>query len=171
MEKKSAFAPKWLIPLLVIGLLGLLAWSISQKEKAPDVQLSTLEGKTLKLSDLHGKVVLVNFWATTCPGCVAEMPDIKKAYQDFHPQGFEVVAIAMPYDDLAQIKTFTQQNNLPFMVAKDTDGTLGEAFKQVRVTPTSFVLDAQGHIVHKVVGEITYDTLKQIIAQHPPTGA
>lgn len=74
----------------------------------------TLQGKTIPLSSLQGKMVLVNFWATDCPGCIEEMPELINTYQQYKDKGFEVVAVAMPYDKLQQIITYSQNNALPF---------------------------------------------------------
>ncbi|MDP2247503.1 MAG: TlpA disulfide reductase family protein, partial [Nitrosomonadales bacterium] len=89
---------RFLIPIILIALLGFWLLSINSKEQAPDVTFTTLEGQEIKLSSLQGKVVLVNFWATDCPGCIKEMPDLIQTYNDYKDKGFELIAVAMSYD-------------------------------------------------------------------------
>ena len=110
-------------------------------------------------------MVMVNFWATTCPGCVAEMPKLVETWQQYHQQGFEVIAIAMQYDDLKQIQNFVQQKQLPFIVTHDADGSLSQAFGNITVTPTAFVLDAQGHIINKTIGDFNFAKLHESLKQ------
>lgn len=148
----------WL-PLLLIALLAGLWLVLSNPDRAPQVSFSTLDGKTLPLAELQGKVVLVNFWATSCPGCIKEMPNIAKTYHDYHAQGFEVVAVAMSDDPPSQVLNYARRNALPFTVALDADGGAAQAFGNVQVTPTSFLIDRQGKIVQRTIGELNFATL------------
>ena len=115
----------------------------------PDVRFTTLDGQTTQLSALRGKVVLVNFWATTCTTCVAEMPQLVDTYNKFAPRGFETVAVAMSYDPADYVRNYATKNALPFKVALDTDGSAAKGFEDVRLTPTTFPIDKQGRVVQK----------------------
>ena len=154
---------KILIPIVVIGLLAFLGFSLTQKPQAPNINFVTLQGKTIPLSSLQGKMVLVNFWATDCPGCIEEMPELINTYQQYKDKGFEVVAVAMPYDKLQQIITYSQNNALPFPVAHDSQGEAAEKFSDVRVTPTSFIIDKQGRITQKLIGVLDFAALRQLL--------
>ncbi|MES2181156.1 MAG: TlpA disulfide reductase family protein, partial [Pseudomonadota bacterium] len=94
---------KSLLPVIIIALLAFLAFQLANKSAAPDVTFTTIEGKKIAMADLKGKIVLVNFWATDCPGCVKEMPALVEAYKQYNNKGFEIVAVAMPYDPPAQV--------------------------------------------------------------------
>lgn len=119
---------------------------------APDFTLETLEGETITLSDLRGRVVLVNFWATWCPPCRAEMPAFEQAFQDYEKQGFTIVAVnATAQDNLRDIATFVEEFGLSFPIALDIDGSVNEQY-QIRSLPTSFFVSKEGIITEVVIG-------------------
>ena len=155
-----------LLPIAVIGLLVFLGLSLSNKAQAPEVTFTTIEGKTIPLSSLSGQVVLVNFWATDCPGCIAEMPGLIKTYNDYHDKGFEVIAVAMSYDPPSQVLNYTKKNALPFPVMHDSYGEIAKQFNEVRVTPTAYILDKQGKVLRKVVGELNFADLRKLLDEH-----
>ncbi|ACT51505.1 peroxiredoxin family protein [Methylovorus glucosotrophus] len=156
---------KLLFPLLLVLLLGFLAYTLASKPTAPNISFTTLDGKTSSMQDLRGKVVLVNFWATDCPGCIAEMPALIQTWHQYHERGFEVVAIAMPYDPIDQVKNYTAKNSLPFKVTHDDSGDMSMQFNEVRVTPTTFVLDKDGKIIRKAIGELDFKSLHELLDQ------
>lgn len=154
---------KLLLPLSVIALLGGLWFALVSPERAPQVSFSTLDGRKITSSDLRGRVALINFWATSCPGCVAEMPKLVDTYKRYQAQGFEVVSVAMSYDPPDHVVHFAQKNALPFPVALDADGSLAMAFGDVQVTPTAIVIDQKGNIVRRVMGELDFAALHALL--------
>ena len=132
---------------------------------APDLPFTQLDGAQHRLTELKGKVTLVNFWATSCSTCVKEMPEIVATHQKFKAQGFETLAVAMQYDPPAYVSQFTQTRGLPFRVAMDHDGKLAEGFGRVELTPTTFLLNKKGEIVKKYIGEPDFAALHQLVAQ------
>ena len=158
---------KSLIAVIVLAVLavgGYLGWSaLDQKPDAPNASFSLLDGKTVDLSAYRGKVVLVNFWATSCTTCVGEMPELVKTYDQLNPKGFDLVAVAMSYDNPEFVRNFVQQRQLPFTVAFDASGQTAKSFKDVRLTPTSFLIDKSGHIVKQYVGTPNFAELHQLI--------
>ncbi|OIQ79575.1 thiol-disulfide oxidoreductase ResA [mine drainage metagenome] len=153
-----------LLVLAVLAVGGYLGWSaLDQKPAAPDVTFNLLDGKTLDTPNLRGKVVLVNFWATSCTTCVGEMPQLVQTYDQFAPKGFDLVAVAMSYDSPAFVRNFVQQRQLPFTVAFDASGAVAKSFQDVRLTPTSFLIDKSGHIVKQYVGPPDFAELHQLI--------
>lgn len=156
---------KWLAVLLVLALAGAVAWVTLSRNAAPDVRYTTLSGETLNQADLKGKVVLVNFWATSCPGCIEEMPHMQQMYKEYAAKGFETIAVAMSYDPPNYVKTYADKNTLPFKVVMDTDGAIAKAFGDVELTPTTFLIDRDGNIVKRYVGIMNFDEIKQLIVQ------
>ena len=132
--------------LLALGVLtaGLTACS---SDKAPVSNFVLLDGSRLSTEQLQGKVALINFWATSCTTCVAEMPELIDTYKQFKDQGFETIAVAMSYDPPSYVVNFAQTRQLPFKVAIDNTGAVARDWGDVRLTPTTYVVDKQGRIV------------------------
>lgn len=143
----------------VIVAIGWLWLAPSGARAAPDVTFNTLTGESVNLSELRGKPILVNFWATTCIGCIAEMPHIAELYNTYSPEGFNVVGVAMYYDPPNQVLELTKQRAVPYPISLDVDGQIGKAFGDVSLTPTSFLVDANGKIVFHKIGELDMDAL------------
>lgn len=161
-----AFSPKWRRTWAMLSLLfGLVVLGgCTKAPTAPASSFLLLDGQTTTMAALKGKVVLVNFWATTCVSCVAEMPELVDTYHRFAAQGFETVAVAMSYDPPAYVTRFAQSRQLPFKVAIDHDGQVAKAWDDVRLTPTSFLVNAKGEIVKRYVGPPNFEALHQLIA-------
>ena len=157
---KRAF---YLASFLVAAGLGLAFFVFTSPAKAPDTSFVLLDGSRVKTSDLRGKVVLVNFWATSCTTCVAEMPSLVATHRKFQPRGFETIAVAMQYDPPSYVLNFAQSRKLPFMVAIDNTGALATAWDDVRLTPTTYVLDKQGAIVKRFVGTPDFPDLDRLL--------
>jgi peroxiredoxin len=117
------------------------------------VRFATLSGQNLATADLRGKVVLVNFWATSCVSCVQEMPRMVETYKKFAPHGYDMIAVAMSYDHPNQVAAFASSRALPFKVALDGNGDISKGFGDIRATPTSFLIDKRGRIVKQYLGE------------------
>ena len=107
---------KLVISLGILALLAFLVFSLTKNSLAPNVTFTTITGQKINMADLRGKVVLVNFWATGCSVCVREMPDLVNTYNAYKAKGFEVIAVAMPYDPPAQVLNYVTQKALPFPV-------------------------------------------------------
>lgn len=156
---------KWAAPSVALALFAGLAFAVIQKPQAPDVVFTTLDGKKISMQDLRGKTVLVNFWATDCSGCIKEMPALIETYNQYKSKNFEVIAVAMPYDPPAQVLNYSKEKALPFAVMHDGYGEMVRAFGNVNLTPTSFVYDAKGNRLQKVIGELNFAELRSLIAQ------
>ncbi len=154
---------KLFIPVAILALLVFLGLSLNNKAQAPDVTFTTLEGKKIRMADLKGKVVLVNFWATDCPGCIKEMPDLIKTYNTYRPKGFEIISVAMPYDPPAQVLNYTRQKALPFPVMHDGFSEITQAFGGVNLTPTAFIFDKKGKRTQRTIGELDFVKLHQLL--------
>jgi peroxiredoxin len=163
-----ALSPRLPFKQLVVGLLaaatGSAAWLVlSPKSAAPEVQFATIQGAPVSTKDLRGKVVLVNFWATDCVTCVAEMPKIVQTYEKYKDRGFETIAVAMSYDPPNHVLAYAVNNRLPFKVALDPMGNAAKGFGGIEGTPTTFVIDRRGKIVARYLGEPDFAKLHELL--------
>ena len=143
--------------LLAAAGLALKPWAGGP---TPALALPDLEGREQRLADYRGKVVLVNFWATSCPVCARELPELIATYRTYAPRGFEIIAVAMPYDRPDWVVDYARRRQLPFTVALDFDGTINRAFGGIEATPTAFLIDKRGRIVRRTVGQPDFAELR-----------
>jgi peroxiredoxin len=150
--------------LAAAAAAGWLAFGRSAThEPAPQVSYTLLDGQTLSTDQLKGQVVLVNFWATSCTTCVAEMPEIMATYEKYKGRGYQTVAVAMAYDPPAYVANFAQTRKLPFGVAIDNTGNIAKGFGDVKLTPTSFLINKRGEIVKRYVGAPDFEALHTLV--------
>ncbi len=155
-----------ILVLVVAAALAFAAFAIwSAKPAAPPVTFVSLQGEKITTADLRGKVVLVNFWATDCATCIKEMPDIVATYNKYRAQGFETIAVAMKHDPPNYVLNYTEKNKLPFKVALDQMGALAKAFGEVKLTPTTFIIDRQGRLVMRILGEPDFAKLHALLEE------
>lgn len=152
--------------LLILGLPVLLSACLSgTSSDLPDLPFTQLDGSQHRTSVFKGKVTVLNFWATSCTTCVKEMPQIVATHQRFQSQGLETLAVAMSYDPPAYVMQFAQTRQLPFRVAIDHDGSLAKAFGDVQLTPTTLVINREGKVVKRYVGEPDFDAMHKLLGQ------
>ena len=120
---------------------------------APESTFVLLNGSKVNTSSFKGKVTLVNFWATSCTTCVAEMPQIVSTYDKYKNKGYDTLAVAMSYDPPAYVVNFAETRQLPFKVAIDNTGSVAKAWDDVKLTPTTYIVNKQGQIVKRYVGK------------------
>jgi peroxiredoxin len=152
--------------LLACAIGGAMIYTLIAKPLAPATNFSTITGEKISLGDLRGKVVLVNFWATSCPGCVKEMPGMIETYKQYQGRGFEIIAVAMPFDPPNYVLEFTRDRQLPFPVALDIKGEAVAAFGNVSLTPTSFLIGKDGTVLEKKIGELDFAKLRATLDKH-----
>jgi peroxiredoxin len=127
--------------------------------KAPDFELKTLAGETVKLSNLKGKKVMLNFWATWCPPCKEEMPAMEKLSKQ---AGKDVVILAVNIDPQLDVQGFINENKITFPIPLDKDDKVNETY-QVLSIPTTYFIDSKGIIQNKYTGSMTLDVMKDFI--------
>ena len=120
------------------------------KPVAPAIDLMTIDGAALSLRQLRGKVVLVNFWATWCEPCIAEMPSLQRLHDQLRADGFEVLAVNYQ-EGPARIKSFIDRMNFTLPVVRDTDGDVARAWG-ARVFPANYLVDRAGNIRYWMSG-------------------
>ena len=147
---------------LVLGAAGFLS-GCSGAQAAPESTFVLLAGSKKTTADLKGKVTLVNFWATSCVTCVAEMPKLVATHQKYKAQGYDTLAVAMSYDPPNYVVNYAQTRQLPFSVAIDNTGAAAKAWGDVQLTPTTFLVNKRGQIVKQFVGEPDFAALHQLI--------
>ncbi len=160
--------PRWIVPVALVAVLAAGAgWAyqgLSQREVAPQVRYVLLDGSAKNSSEAWpGKVMLVNFWATSCTTCVHEMPQVIATHEKYKAQGFDTLAVAMSYDPPAYVANFAESRKLPFGVAIDNTGEIAQRFGKVQLTPTTFLINKRGEIVKRFVGEPDFAALHQTI--------
>lgn len=149
------------------AVLGGAGWYLAQGTSgtttAPSLTYTLLDGSRHSSQEWQGKVMLVNFWATSCTTCVKEMPHMVSTFQKFRSRGLDTLAVAMSYDPPAYVSSFAQTRQLPFGVAIDNTGEIASLFGSVQLTPTTFVIDKQRRIVKRYVGEPDFAALHQLL--------
>lgn len=133
----------------------------ANKVLAPDFTLSDLEGNTVTLSELRGKKVFLNFWASWCGPCKAEMPDIEKLYQETKDSDLVILAVNVS-ENKSTAESYLKNNNLNFTVLMDTKDEASNTYL-IRSFPSSFFIDKEGYIVSREVGTLTYAEMKDFI--------
>jgi peroxiredoxin len=151
-----------LVSALALGTLAGLA-GCGGAQVAPESTFVLLDGSKKTTADLKGKVTLVNFWATSCVTCVAEMPRIISTYNKYQAKGYDTLAVAMSYDPPSYVVNYAETRKLPFKVAIDNTGAVAKAWGDVQLTPTTYVVNKRGEIVKTYVGEPDFAALHQLI--------
>ena len=138
------------IPVAMVGIVP------------PDFTLAVLDGTSIKLSDMKGKAVFLNFWATWCGPCKAEMPSMEAVYRQLKDRGFEILAVNIQ-EDPETVRAFMQDNKLRFTVAMDSSGSVGIQYG-IQAIPTTYIIDKRGLVVSRIVGSIDWNKPKIISA-------
>jgi peroxiredoxin len=169
MKTESASAARsrsWVKPVGAVVVAAIVAAgyvSFSARQVAPEVTFTSLNGEKVSMQSLRGKVVMVNFWATSCTTCVKEMPEMVQTYNKYKDKGLDFVAVAMSYDPPNYVLNYAQTRSLPFKVALDTQGDIAKSFGDVKLTPSTFVIDKDGKVIKRYVGEPDFAALHQLL--------
>ena len=157
--------PTTLTRRLALAALAIatLALAACGKSEAPASTFVLLDGSSQTTADMKGKVTLVNFWATSCTTCVAEMPQIVATYDKYKDKGYDTIAVAMQYDPPSYVVNFAQTRKLPFKVAIDNTGAVARAWGDIKITPTTYIVNKRGEIVKSYVGAPDFPALHQLI--------
>jgi len=151
---------------LAVLALGSFALVLARPQPlAPVVQLTTLSGERISTADLRGKVTVVNFWSTTCGICLKEMPDLAERHQAYARRGYETVAVAIPRDDPARVRELAERRKLPYTVAIDEDAAASKEFGNVRLTPTTFIIDRRGRILKRYIGKTPWAEFDRLVTR------
>lgn len=159
MSKKTWAALGAIVAIAAAGAIYVSTGSAA----APDSTFVLLDGSARKTAEMKGKVTLVNFWATSCTTCVAEMPRMVETYNKYKDKGYDHLAVAMSYDPPSYVVNYAQTRKLPFNVAIDNTGAAAKAWGDVQLTPTTYLVNKRGEIVKRYVGEPDFAELHRLI--------
>jgi peroxiredoxin len=145
-----------LLPMLVVALaIGVPATAFAQTgQKAPDFSLKTVDNKDVTLSELKGKVVLINFWATWCGPCVREIPDFLEVYDDYKEKGFEIIGVSLDRGGWKTVTPFVEKMKMTYPVVMG-NGEVVKDYGNFNAIPTSFFVDKNGIVVDQHTGTMT----------------
>ncbi|WP_043930717.1 peroxiredoxin family protein [Bacillus sp. EB01] len=169
-------AKKWIASVLILALMAIAMFvSLDNKKeepskdasaqileagvKAPDFELKTLKGGTVKLSELKGKKVMLNFWATWCAPCKKEMPDMQKLHEEASE---DLVILAVNIDPQLDVQGFIDENGITFPILLDEEDKVNQQYQVVSI-PTSFFIDSNGVIQEKFIGAMPHDAMVQYV--------
>ena len=141
-----------------------LSVGLEKGKLAPDFELKNIDGKAIKLSSLRGKKVIVNLWATWCPPCRLEMPEMEKFYTENKNEGIEILAVNLTKAEKSRndVPAFMKAYSITFPILMDENGDVARLY-EVSSIPASFIIDSQGVIREKIVGPMTYDSMKEML--------
>ncbi len=142
---------KRIICLAALLMMATIAHGQSSVQKAPALSLRDLRGRSIRLSDYKGKVVLLNFWATWCPPCRAEIPDLVKIQRDYGKRGLQVIGITYPPQTVREVRQFTRELKINYPIALGTKETKS-LFDQSETLPLTIVIDRDGNIRDRIEG-------------------
>lgn len=147
-------AQKNTIYLLLISLLLIAGCSAAQEpasKKAPDFSLQDINGKTVRLSDYSGKVIILNFFATWCPPCREEIPDFMEMVNTTDKERFAIIGISVEKGDEGAVRKFAAVKKINYTVLVD-DGFVSKTYGPIGSIPTTFIIDRNGNITEKIIG-------------------
>jgi thiol-disulfide isomerase/thioredoxin len=133
-----------------------------EKKHAPPLTLKSLEGRAVRLTGFRGKVVLLNFWATWCPPCRAEMPDLVKMQRDYAKQGLQVIGVTYPPETRAEVRRFARSLGVNYPIAIGTKATKS-LFSETETLPVTIVIDRDGNIRDTIEGILLPEEFEQKI--------
>ena len=168
---KKIIAPVLLLTLMMVMIVqatgtdedkeenASLSTGLSVGLKAPDFELENLAGEKVKLSDFLGKKVMLNFWATWCPPCKAEIPDMQKLHLE---EGDDIVILAVNIDTENDVAGFAKQMNVTFPILLDKENNVNKTYQIISI-PTSYFINEKGLIQNKHIGAMDIKTMRKFM--------
>jgi len=150
------------VMVCAVAVLAIAAAVAQDEGVAPDFKLPNGSGGTVQLSKLRGKVVAVNFWATWCGPCRAEIPGMNDVYEKYKGKGFEIVGISVDRDGWPVINPFVRKMKITYPVVLGS-GDITDAYGGIDAIPTTFFVDRKGHVLMRHVGYMSRDEFEQTI--------
>lgn len=167
-RRSSILAVFVLAAALAVGF-GLWGLPGEKARWVPDIELTLFDGTRARLGQMRGRPLLVTFWATSCPPCIEEIPDLIALYRDLGPRGLQMIAVAMPYDPPAHVQRFRDLYRIPYPIALDLEGHALRAFG-VHVIPLAYLIAPDGRIEHSQAGRLDTTRVRQLLAPYLGAG-
>ncbi len=145
--------------ILFIFICITLFFISTQNKVVPEFNVITASGETLSTKNLKGQVYLINFWATDCPGCIEEMPGLIDTFNKYKNSNFNIIAVSMFYDPPSRVLSYVEKNKLPFPVALDLNKNIMKNFGDIKLTPTTILVNHRGQIINTIIGVLNFDEL------------
>ncbi len=149
--------------MVLLATIGILSLPPEGPTTRPDITLVTADGDKLPLESLSGRPLLVTFWSTTCATCIREMPHLAALHDELAPRGLEIIGISMYYDPPNQVLAMRKSRNIPYTIALDMRAEASQAFGDIRVTPSTFLIAPDGRIVYRQAGMLSMERVKKRI--------
>lgn len=149
--------------LFICCIFMFTACTKAEVSKAPDFTLEDIKGKTVKLSDYAGKVVIINFWATWCTPCKEELPDFVRFYNRYREKGVEIIGIAVS-SSLEEVKMMAAQHKITYALCM-SDGKVESLYGGIRAVPTTVIIDKNGSIQYNKPGMLSEKDLAKIVEE------
>lgn len=155
-----------LFATLTVSLIvapGLWWLTPNRLTQVPAMTLTTLQGKQLSVPDTQGRPMLISFWATSCASCVEEIPHLIELYKELAPHGFEIIGVAMAYDPPNRVIALSHARQIPYPVALDIQGKAAQAFGGISLTPSSFLIAADGRVIEQQTGKLNIHRIRDLV--------
>ncbi len=151
-----------IVRMVAAALMAAVVAGSASTKPAPNFSLKTAEGKTVELKQLAGKVVVINFWATWCGPCRAEIPGMLEIYGKYKGKGLEIVGVSLDQQGFAVVTPFVQRMKIDYPVVVG-DGGLVAAYGNFQAIPTTFIVDRKGNIVGEHTGSMTKEQFEHMV--------
>mgnify|MGYP000529983586 FL=1 len=142
---------------IIVGLFVLNTFN--NNKMMAEFSFTDIDGQAHTSANYQDKPLLVIFWATDCPGCVQEMPELVKLYESYSTDDFSMLGIAMAHDSIEHIEAMRENKQLPYTLTWDQNNSLAQAFSNVRVTPTHFLIAPNGEIIMRKIGSLNTELI------------
>lgn len=149
-----------IVVVLLLSLFGSGLIAADSNQKAPNFSLKTFNGKSIELAKLKGQVVVLNFWATWCGPCRAEIPGFLEMYEKYKTKGLEIVGISLDDGGWPDVNPFVEKYKISYPVVIG-DEKLARAYGNIQAIPTTFIVNKEGFIVDRHIGYMTKDDLEK----------
>ncbi|PYS48606.1 MAG: hypothetical protein DMF68_12600 [Acidobacteria bacterium] len=146
--------------VFILLLIGLPVMALGQSSNAPALSLKDVRGRTVRLNEYKGKVVLINFWATWCPPCRAEMPDLIRIQREYQSKGLQVIGVTYPPETINEVRRFIRKLRVNYPIALGTKETKA-LFDQTDTLPLTIVIDRAGKVRERIEGILLPEEFEQ----------